>query len=96
VEDLLDHVDYLVQVMGVDHVGLGLDFATENEDDYEYFGYKPEFYPRPPWIYPAGIDGFSAIPNVTRGLVERGYGDEDVRKIVGGNFLRVFRTVWGR
>jgi len=95
VEDLLDHVDYLVQVMGANHVGLGLDFATENEDDYEYFGYKPEFYPRPPWTYPAGIDGFAAIPNVTRGLVERGYGDDDVRKILGGNFLRVFRAVWG-
>ncbi len=96
VEDLLDHVDYLVRVMGPRHVGLGLDFATENEDDYEYFGYKPEFYPRPPWTYPSGIDGFAAIPNVTRGLVTRGYGDEDIRGILGGNFLRVFRAVWGQ
>jgi membrane dipeptidase len=95
VEHLLDHVDYLVQAMGPRHVGLGLDFATENEDDYEFFGYKPEFYPPPPWTYPAGIDGFAAIPNVTAGLVARGYGDEDIRGILGGNFLRVFRTVWG-
>ena len=96
VEDLLDHVDYLVRVMGPRHVGLGLDFATENEDDYEYFGYKPEFYPPPPWTYPSGIDGFAAIPNVTRGLVARGYGDEDIRGILGANFLRVFRAVWGQ
>jgi membrane dipeptidase len=95
VEHLLDHVDHLVRVMGAGHVGLGFDFATENEDDYEYFGYKPEFYPRPPWTYPAGIDGFAAVPNVTRGLVARGYGDDDIRGILGGNFLRVFRTVWG-
>src|SRR5262245_60658737 len=95
VEHLLDHVDYMVRVMGSRHVGLGLDFATENEDDYEFFGYKPEFYPPPPWTFPAGIEGFAAIPNVTRGLVARGYGDADIRGILGGNFLRVFRAVWG-
>jgi membrane dipeptidase len=95
VEHLLDHVDYMVRLMGPRHVGLGRDFATENEDDYEYFGYKPEFYPPPPWTYPAGIEGFAAIPNVTRGLLARGYGDEDIHAILGDNFLRVFRAVWG-
>jgi membrane dipeptidase len=95
-DDLLDHVDHLARVMGPEHVGLGLDFAMETEEDYDYFGYKPEFYPRPPWTYPTGIDGFAAIPNVTRGLLARGYPEADVRGILGGNFLRVFRAVWGQ
>jgi len=76
-------------------VGLGFDFSTETEEDYEYFKYKVDVYPKPPWVYPAGIDGFENIPNVTRGLVARGYSDDAIRKILGGNFLRVFRQVWG-
>jgi membrane dipeptidase len=94
VEHLLDHIDYMMRLVGDDHVGLGFDFSTETEDDYEYFKYKTQVYPRPPWIYPAGIDGFEKIPNVTRGLVARGYSDGTIRKIAGGNFLRVFRQVW--
>jgi membrane dipeptidase len=95
VEHLLDHIDYLVSLAGDDHVGLGFDFSTETEDDYEYFKYRTDVYPKPPWVYPAGIDGFEKIPNVTRGLVARGYTDDAIRKILGGNFLRVFRQVWG-
>jgi membrane dipeptidase len=94
VEQLLDHVDYMVSLIGDDHVGLGFDFSTETEEDYEYFKYKTDVYPRPPWTYPAGIDGFDRIPNVTRGLVLRGYSDKAIQKILGGNFLRVFRQVW--
>ena len=91
---LLDHIDYIIRLVGEDHVGLGFDFSTETEEDYVYFKYKADVYPRPPWIYPAGIDGFEKIPNVTRGLVARGYSDDAIRKILGGNFLRVFRQVW--
>jgi membrane dipeptidase len=94
IEHVLDHIDYMIRLVGDDHVGLGFDFSTETEEDYEYFKYKADVYPRPPWIYPAGIDGFEKIPNVTRGLIARGYADDTVRKVAGGNFLRVFRHVW--
>ena len=95
VEHLLDHIEYMVRVVGDDHVGLGFDFSRETEEDYKYFKYKEDVYPKPPWVYPAGIDGFAKIPNVTRGLVARGYSDDAIRKILGGNFLRIFRQVWG-
>jgi membrane dipeptidase len=42
----------------------------------------------------AGIEDVSKLPNLTQGLVERGYGAESVRKILGGNWLRVFAAVW--
>ena len=95
VEHFLDHIDHMVGLIGENHVGLGCDFSRETEDDYEYFKYKEDVYPRPPWVYPAGIDGFAKIPNVTRGLVARGYSDDAIRKILGGNFVRIFRQVWG-
>jgi membrane dipeptidase len=94
VNHLIDHIDHIVRLAGDDHVGLGFDFSHETEDDFEYFKYKPDVYPRPPWVYPAGIEGFGMIPNITRALVAAGYSDESIRKILGGNFLRVFRQVW--
>jgi membrane dipeptidase len=74
---LLDHIDHMVAVMGVDHVGLGSDF--------DGFGGNP----------PVGLEDVSAMPNVTAGLLARGYAAEDVRKILGGNWLRVLREVTG-
>lgn len=71
--DYVDHIDYLVKRIGVDHVGIGTDFN-----------------------HGAGIDGFNDegdAPNVTRELVRRGYTEEQIRQIWGGNFLRVFRRV---
>lgn len=71
--DYVDHIDYLVKRIGVDHVGIGTDFN-----------------------HGAGIVGFndeSDAPNVTRELVRRGYTEEQIGQIWGGNFLRVFRRV---
>ena len=73
VADLVNHIDYLVKRIGVDHVGIGTDFN-----------------------HGSGIDGFDSeaeAPNVTRELVRRGYSETQIRKIWGGNFLRVFREV---
>jgi membrane dipeptidase len=71
-EDYLDHIDYVVERIGVEHVGIGTDFD-----------------------HGAGIIGFkdaSEAPNLTRGLLERGYSPEDIAKIWSGNFMRVLRA----
>jgi len=76
VDILIDHIDYIVKLVGVDYVGLGSDFDggvyTPNE------------------IYDA-----TCYPIITKKLVERGYKEEDIRKILGLNFLRVFKQVCG-
>jgi membrane dipeptidase len=74
---LLDHIDYMVKTMGVDHVGLGSDFDG-------FFNSNVR-----------GLEDVTHLPKLTAGLVERGYGEEDVKKILGGNFMRVFREVVG-
>lgn len=95
-DQLLDHADYISHLVGPQHLGLGLDFAVEDEGDYEYYGYDPRYYPIPPWIWPTGLDGFFRdAPNITAGLKRRGYSDDEVRGILGENFLRVFEQVWG-
>ncbi|HXS62454.1 MAG TPA: dipeptidase [Streptosporangiaceae bacterium] len=93
-DKVLDHVDYLAGLVGAEHVGLGLDFATETEEDYDYFGYEEDTYPRPPWTYPPGIAGFADLRNIGPALARRGYTAEQIAGIASGNFLRVFRAVW--
>jgi len=75
-ERVLDHVDYIVKTIGVDHVGLGSDFDG-------FGGVLP------------GLEDVSHLPALTAGLVARGYSDEQVAKVLGGNYLRVFRQVAG-
>jgi membrane dipeptidase len=70
---LMDHLDYIVKLIGVDHVGLGSDF-----DGIE--------------APPLELDGVENYPLVTKALVERGYSERDIRKILGGNFIRVFKA----
>jgi membrane dipeptidase len=70
---LIDHLDHMVKVAGVDHVGLGSDFDGVD-------------------ALPEGIDGIDALPKITLELVRRGYDDEAILKILGGNFLRVFEA----
>ena len=72
VDEMLDHVDYIVKRIGVDHVGIGTDFN-----------------------HGSGIIGFndaSEALNVTIELLKRGYTKEDITKIWGGNFIRVWRA----
>ncbi len=57
----------------------------------DHVGLGADMYPRNP--SPVGIRGVEDYPNITRGLKRRGYSDEDVRKIMGGNFLRVWKQV---
>jgi membrane dipeptidase len=70
---LLDHLDHVVRLVGVRHVGLGSDF-----DGIE--------------AGPAGLDGVEDFPKITTALQERGYSPKDIRKILGGNFIRVLRA----
>lgn len=98
-DDLLDHLDYIVKTIGIDHVGLGLDYFHAPKGDYERRlasgEWKPADYPPPPWNYPRGIEDAARLAALGPGMARRGYSDEDIVKVLGGNFLRVLRAVWG-
>jgi len=91
---LLDHVDYVVQLVSVDHVGIGLDFAEGWADSPFHRKRLLEIDGRI-YDWPEGISTITQFPNITRGLVSRGYSDREIEKILGGNFLRVFEEVIG-
>jgi membrane dipeptidase len=71
---LIDHIDHVVQVAGIDHVGLGSDF---------------DGFP----ILPEGLKSAADLPKITAALVDRGYRPDWLKKLLGGNLLRVFGTV---
>jgi membrane dipeptidase len=73
-DDILDHIDHVAKVAGIDHVGLGSDFDG-----------TPSM--------PEGMDSAADLPKITEGLLKRGYTPAQIRKILGGNLMRVFRQV---
>lgn len=93
-ERLVDHILYIGDLIGIDRVAVGLDFAEEDEDDYEYFGYDPRYYPRPPWQYPAGISGYDEFHNLPRELERRGLTTDEVNGVLSLNLLRVCEQSW--
>jgi membrane dipeptidase len=73
VHDVVDHIEHIIKVAGVDHVGLGSDFDGINS-------------------VPEQLDDVSCYPYITQELLNRGYKAAEIRKILGGNILRVLRA----
>jgi len=105
---LLDHVDHVVKTVGVDHVTLGTDVAytsqnaaAENKKIPSRPGRRREFrslWPADNFRAAAGASrsiAWTNWPLFTVGLVQRGHSDDDIRKIIGGNVLRVARVSLG-
>jgi len=94
--DLLNHIDYIVNLVGADHIGLGSDFSEGRDLSHMRKIVDREGKKIWPWagIKPKDIDTVSKLPNITKGLVARGYSDQEIKKILGGNFLRVYERVW--
>ena len=72
VHTLVDHIDHIVRVAGIDHVGLGSDYEGAR-------------------IMPAQLEDVSGYPYITQELLNRGYSEQDIHKIMGGNLLRALR-----
>lgn len=79
IEDALDHFDHAVKIAGVEHVGLGSDFDLDG---------------RGPGADIAGLSRADRVFELTQGLIRRGYTDQDIALILGGNFQRALRAIW--
>ncbi len=82
---LVRHIDHLVSIAGINHVGLGLDLC---EDFKKYI--SPEDLQRMPRVPFDVIPGHHRLPMLRDKLLERGYGRDEVGAIMGDNFLRIF------
>jgi len=106
-DQLLDNLDYIVKLVGIDHVSLGLDYYTgqwpyvTDEEAIRNYNlnikkgvWNAKTYPKPPHKYASGIETPDKIKNLKPALLKRGYSEEDVEKILGKNLIRVFAEVW--
>ncbi|MGA1864582.1 MAG: dipeptidase [bacterium] len=94
---LLDHIDYIVDIIGIDSIGLGPDFfdyvldispGILKSQGGEGGGYKN-------FLLPDEIKDVTTLPNLTRGLLQRGYSKNHIEKILGGNLIRLYKEVVG-
>eukprot|EP01088_Endostelium_zonatum_P013932 TRINITY_DN2888_c0_g1_i1.p1 TRINITY_DN2888_c0_g1~~TRINITY_DN2888_c0_g1_i1.p1 ORF type:complete len:272 (+),score=65.63 TRINITY_DN2888_c0_g1_i1:169-984(+) len=76
IDDVIEHINYINQTIGINHIGIGSDFDGADE-------------------FPQGLKDVGDMRNLTVKLIEHGYPDEDVIKIMGGNVLRVLKAVEG-
>lgn len=96
IQDMIDHIEYVVNLAGIDHVGIGPDLL-ENwpvrkynciwEKAQDLADKKIDFQ------YPEGFKSLSDIPSLYAAILDRGYSKKDASKIIGENFLRVFKEV---
>ena len=73
IHDLIDHIDHIVKIAGIDHVGLGSDFDGVS-------------------TLPTQLDDVSCYPFITQALLDRGYSETDIKKVLGENLLRVMKA----
>ncbi|GBD32600.1 MAG: dipeptidase [Gemmatimonadales bacterium] len=102
-ETYLDHIDHAVKVGGIDHVGLATDFqirgispwaTRENWYEPRLRSFKPSYKVQwPPWI--PELDRPERFRTVAHGLARRGYRTDAIEKLLGLNWLRLFREVLG-
>lgn len=87
-EHLIDHVDHIVKLVGYEHVGLGFDFC----DDFMKYLSEDALAAMPCKPFDV-LKGHKSIEQLTRGLMKRGYKDDEIEMIYGKNFLRIYKEV---
>lgn len=107
-DELINHTEYVANLVGTDHIGIGIDYfggqvgVTDNETAERQYAssissgrWQADSYPPPPYHYPQGIDTPRTLQNLTKRMLERGFSEDDIKKFLGGNWVRVFKAVWG-
>ena len=104
VEHFLDHIDHVVNLAGIEHVGIGSDQGFDTEDDLPLEVRQNTLENAPPKYkvhtnenYQIGIDELNhpmRIFDITEGLLRRGYSDDHIRLVLGGNFERALTETW--
>lgn len=98
---MLDHIEHVRRIAGVEHVALGPDFTslrppTSGLRPATSLSIPPEMASeQSPIIYVDGFEDIRELPNVTEGLRSRGWTDADLRALLANNWLRVYQEVWG-
>ncbi|MFX1494622.1 MAG: dipeptidase [Promethearchaeota archaeon] len=103
ISNWLDHIGYIINLVGINHVGIGTDYygyslpdnlATKIGEFIDMLGFRPEhkanFLDKM-----VDFEKYDKFPNLINGLISRGYSDTEIGKIAGDNFIQVFKKICG-
>ena len=105
IDNVLDHFDYVRKLVGVEHLAIGSDldlvgngnpvggggFNPASQPNFERYLYHVD---KPDHVAVTGLDHPKRLFDLTDGLIRRGYSDDDIRAILGGNAIRAFNSIW--
>jgi membrane dipeptidase len=100
VEDIVDHIDHVVKLVGIDHVGIGSDSDLMGYDHMppdQYKQLKASYKSSYAFRDKIDTDGFyhpRKVYDLTAALIRRGYSDANIQAILGGNFRRLLGSTW--
>lgn len=105
-DQFIDYIAYKADLVGIDYVGIGIDYYLGQhlvEDDAAAMArydqlvaaghWRPAEYPLPPHKFPSGIETPETLHRTTEALLSRAFSEEEIRKILGLNWMRVYRAV---
>lgn len=107
IDEFVAQIKHLINTAGADHVGLGLDYYDGNypfsSDEAAMAIYERETesgrwssaYPAPPWRFPAEIETPDMLSGLTDAMLKHGMAESTIQKVLGENWMRVYREVWG-
>jgi membrane dipeptidase len=93
VNDVLRHLEHVIELIGIDNVGIGPDFVDYATKENQYLLGEKE--PLGTELDTEGLENVTKMPNFTVTLMKKGYSEDEISKILGGNFLRVFKKILG-
>ena len=93
-KQLVNHIDYVANLVGTEHVGIGLDYVVDQEELVAYLKNNPDIYPPEKGFDLCKFIGPEEFPQITELLLKKGYSGKDISLILGENFLRVAEDVW--
>lgn len=100
IEDYVEAIEYIVNIAGIDQVGIGTDFTQGHDQNFfEWLthdkGYARRLTRFGKIVNPKGIRTVGEFGNLTEALLKRGFDEQSVRKIMGENWMRVLADAWG-
>lgn len=96
VEQYVKNIDHIVQLVGPQHVGIGLDYVYDMGAFVKLADTNREKYPEDGGYFSNRLNQveLNQIPQITESLLKLGYSDENIRGVLGDNWLRIFSQVW--
>ncbi|HSL31109.1 MAG TPA: membrane dipeptidase [Anaerolineales bacterium] len=93
-EKVVEHIEYVMDLVGPEHVGLGLDYVVDKQELIDYVTGHPDIFPPDKIKDVLSFVEPEQIPEITMLLYQKSYNEQVISGILGGNFMRVAKAVW--